>query len=47
MPYFKFYYDIRWNCYLFGITFWGKDYIKEVNLNFGPLRIGVWITRGK
>lgn len=43
---FKFYSDIRWNVYLLGFTFWGKDFIREVNFYFGPLRVGVWITKG-
>ena len=43
---FKFYVDTRWNCWLLGFTFWGKDFIREVNVNIGPVRVGVWITKG-
>ena len=43
---FKFYYDIRWNVWFFGLSFWGRDYISEANFYLGPLRVGVWITKG-
>lgn len=44
---FKFYSDIRFNVWFLGFSFWGtKGVIREVNFYLGPVRIGVWITKG-